>query len=251
MLKKVLNNYKSRSCLATNPYHNDVYIVEYPKSGITWLSNIIANLSLLESNRMEIANFCSGLLYIPDIHISRFIGPMPYNSPPVRFIKSHDSYNPYYNFVIYLARHPLHVMKSYYRHISQRNTNYHVSFMDFIKDKKYGITKWKNHINNWLTGSHTSQRIYLIKYEDLLKNTYLSISELFDNYGWCYNEDNIIKAIKLSSIENMKKSETLFKLKNPRYNACSVKESFNFENLEEAESFVHFHCRNELELLGY
>ena len=33
-----------------NPKHDDVYIVEFPRSGITWLSTLIANVNLLASS---------------------------------------------------------------------------------------------------------------------------------------------------------------------------------------------------------
>ena len=251
MIKKLVQNYKSKSCFASNPSHNDVYIVEYPKSGITWLSNIIANLSLLESNRNEVANFCSGLFYIPDIHISRNIGPMPYNNPSVRFIKSHDIYNPYYNFVIYLVRHPFNVMKSYYRHIIQRNPKLNITFISFLKNKNHGILKWKEHINSWLTGGHTSQRIHLLRYEDLVKDTQFYIDELYKNFGWHCNESNLTKAIEISSIKNMKNSELVFKKNNPRYKALSVKENFEFQNLDDGEKYIMKNCEKELKLLGY
>jgi hypothetical protein len=59
--------------------HNDVFLVEFPKSGITWLSFLIAN-SLLK-NHDENVTFYNYHKYIADIHQLR--GRLPPNFKPL------------------------------------------------------------------------------------------------------------------------------------------------------------------------
>lgn len=87
-------NFKNNIFYPRNPRHDDVYIVELPKSGITWLSTIIANINLLESNEKIKITFYNVHQYIPDIHSSLNINYHPlWSFPKFRFIKSHDTYN--------------------------------------------------------------------------------------------------------------------------------------------------------------
>ena len=167
LVKRVVNFpyrlYKQREynkTTASNPQHNDVYIVEFPKSGITWLSTLLANVALVSSGRKEIANFTAAHLYIPDIHLTRNISEPIYHTPPVRLIKSHAKFNPNYLFVILLVRHPLNVMKSYYRYLRELGVNVG-DFNNFIQSEKYGIPEWKRHVNSWLTGGVIAQRLHL------------------------------------------------------------------------------------------
>jgi hypothetical protein len=86
LLRPIYKRYVPR-----NPKHDDIFIVEFPKSGITWLSNIIGNIELLLNNKKENITYYNVVKYIPDIHQVR-------NAPINRFsdrtfIKSHLKYN--------------------------------------------------------------------------------------------------------------------------------------------------------------
>ncbi len=112
---------RERKTIPINPLHSDLYLVEYPKSGATWLSTILANTALIESGKTERATFVTARKYIPDIHISRDIGELGYTIPSNRIIKSHDLYNSRYCFVIYLVREPFDVMTSYYNFMMKKS----------------------------------------------------------------------------------------------------------------------------------
>ena len=88
-----------------NPKHDNIYLVEFPKSGITWLSFILGNIELALAGRNDEFITFYNHQYIVDVHqlrnteINRFL--------KRTFIKSHSTYNPYYYyFVIYLIRNP-------------------------------------------------------------------------------------------------------------------------------------------------
>jgi len=214
---KVIRDYKYNKFYPNNPRHDDTYIVEFPKSGITWLSTLIANINLLESNENAYATFYNIHQYIPDIHTSKDLHYKPlWNFPKYRFIKSHDIYNKNYNFVIYLIRDPYRVMNSYYLFTQQLGI-FNGTFDEFVKNPNYGIEKWINHVESWLNRDISSQRIHLIKYEDLINNTLDIMKNLYDDLGIKVSLTNINKAIELSNINNMKISEEKHCLNNPHY----------------------------------
>jgi hypothetical protein len=55
--QRVLARRRDNKMMPKNPRHDDFYVVEFPKSGITWLTAILANVALIESGRKEIASY--------------------------------------------------------------------------------------------------------------------------------------------------------------------------------------------------
>jgi len=218
VLRKILVNIKDAKYYTNypnNPKHDDVYIVEFPKSGITWLSTLITNVNLLESNEKVNTTFYNIHQYVPDIHTSKDLHSEPlWSFPKYRFIKSHDQYNKKYNFVIYLIRDPYRVMNSYYLFMTQLGS-FNGTFEEFVKHPKYGVKAWLNHINSWLKRGATAQRIHLVKYEDLVDRPYDMIQNIYTNLGISISSENINKAISLSNVISMKKTEELNNLNNP------------------------------------
>ena len=240
-----------KSTTAKLPQHNDFYVVEFPKSGITWLSALLANMALIESGRREVASFNSAHLYVPDIHISRTIGAVAYASPPVRFIKSHARFNGNYIFVIYLVRHPLDVMKSSYRFNRESHGDIFGSFSDFCKSKKHGVTAWKSHVDSWLVGRVLAQRLHLVRYEDLLENAVQELKSISDNFGWNISDATLERSVDLSSMMSMKKNETLARARNPRYSMTFIGGLNDFEVRADTVEFVQDACTSQLRMLGY
>ena len=220
MIRNSLKNLKNKKYYRfypLNPRHDDVYIVEFPKSGVTWLSTLIANVNLLESNEKVQATYFNLHQYIPDIHASLDLNNKPlWSFPKYRFIKSHDVYNKNYNFIIYIIRDPYRVMNSYYNFTTQLGI-FDGTFEEFVKHSQYGIKAWLKHINSWLEKSVTSQKIHLVRYEDLLKQPFDEIKKIYKNLGLSINENFIRKSIDLSDINNMQMTEELHKNNNPNY----------------------------------
>lgn len=219
LLKNVINikNQKYFKFYPKNPKHDDVYLVEFPKSGITWLSTIIANINLLESKEKIQATYFNLHQYIPDIHTCSNLSYAPlWSFPRFRFIKSHDVYNQKYNFVIYIIRDPYRVMNSYYNFKLQLG-DFNGTFEDFVKNPKYGIKAWLKHVDSWLSKGVTNQKIHLVKYEDLLTQPYEELKKIYNNLGLNVEDQNIKKSIDLSNMSNMKLYENVHKKHNPNY----------------------------------
>ena len=248
-IHRPIQQFKYNKTTAKQPRHNDVYIVAFPKSGITWLSAMLANAALLSSDHREVANYITTCMYIPDIHISRDIGDTIYQRPPVRMIKSHSAFNPNYNFVILLVRHPLHVMKSYYR-FTRESGRTTPDFSDFIRSEQYGLSRWRQHVNSWLNNDCAHQRLHLCKYEDFIENPGGQLTNIINNFGWMLTPDAVQKAICRTDVETMKKSESLYRKNNPNYSIHFVQGGDIKVSKNDIE-YVNATCSDELKLLGY
>lgn len=254
LLSKVNRSFQQVILTASNPCYSDLYIVEYPKSGVTWLSILLANSALISSNRLERATFSTKQLYVPDIHINRHICAPVYDTPPQRMIKSHSLYNKNYIFVIYLVRHPFTVMQSFYTYLIGLNVNL-PSFEEFIFTTKYGLPAWKKHINSWLNRPNNGKLLYLVRYEDMIKDPNLEIDKISQNLGWNLPKNAIDEAVKISSKEVMSRQEYLYAKHNPRYSLKFVGSSMQlFMSEDERDCLyqqVEDYCASELKLLGY
>jgi hypothetical protein len=152
----------------------DVFLVSYPRSGNTWVRAIIAGIlfSKPPDSLAELAN------YVPDIHRL----PPRRHVLPAEFyvIKSHEPYAPgphefgKYHRAIYLIRHPLDVLLSYYRYMSYV-AGYEGKVRDFSSEWVQGEVwpgQWSAHVESWFrwrdeTGAQEQQFLFL-RYEDLL-----------------------------------------------------------------------------------
>ena len=199
--------------IPSNPMHDDIYIVEFPKSGITWLQHIIGNIEIelagLKGEYVTMYNFHK---YVPDLHqlrgadIRRFL---------LRtFIKSHCEFNPYYFFVVYLIRNPYDVMVSYYNFLI--NHGYKDEFKVFVKGER-GIQAWKRHVNSWYYKKNEVQRMHFIRYEDMLINAEKEITELYRNLGVDIPPEVLENALNFSSMDRMREAENLLTEKNWNY----------------------------------
>ena len=250
-VKKKLKYFSYKETLPLNPMHDDIYVVEFPKSGITWLQHILGNIELqLAGYKNEFITYYNHHKYLPDIHqiresnINRFLNRT--------FIKSHSEYNPYYYFVIYLVRNPIDVMISYYNFMLAYG--YKEDFFTFVKNEQYGIKAWKNHINSWMYNKVDAQRIHLIRYEDLVSNTLKTIKNLYINLGVEIGDSIIEMAIEKSNLHNMKKYEDHYKKYNPnarKMNFVGKEGKIKKENImkKEVENYIRNMCYVELNML--
>lgn len=199
-----------KDLLRDNRRNDDIYLVEFPKSGGTYLSFILNNIYiLLKKNEKESITFLQN--HIIDI----FIG----DSEGRKIVFSHTYYNPYFKAVIYLLRNPFDVMVSYYNY--ERDYGGPMYKSDFRKFVKSVIHEWKNHVNGWLL-EPVQLGMHFLKYEDLLKNPVGEIKDIYQNFGLNVDINIIEKALELSSIKNMKESEEFFKKHNPSYKISFV-----------------------------
>lgn len=268
ILNSKIGNIIQKNILITKkeyiPLQNDLFIAEFPKSGVTWLSTILANIEVLslqegsttfhEANNISFYNlecFVSDIhLGLPSTHISTILGG--------KIIKTHDKTTLNYHRAIYLYRHPTQVMRSYYRMCKgHKIISEETSFREFIEDDNKGIKAWKRHIHGWLFNSSPSQRLFFLSYENLMRNTFQCVKEIYDCFGLTKVPDSFIsQAIERSEISRMQNSEEKLKEKDLRF---QVRYDINYRFVKgrkevtdpENDKFIIDLCKHELEILGY
>lgn len=235
--KEKLQYLKHYKTIPLNSTNSDLYIVEFPKSGITWFTTILVNSFLLQSNIKIRATHYNLEQFIGDIHQSRNISEnniFPY----YRLIKSHDIYNPYYRHVVYLIRNPFSVMNSYYLFTAYRN-RFKGSFSEFIDHPKFGIQKWIEHVDSWINPKK-EMKFHLVKYEDLHDNAFLVMKNLFINLGLGIDDAIVENAIEKSSFNNMKKDDN-------HYRNFSPYRKYDFVREGQKKSKIDEKCKKSIE----
>jgi hypothetical protein len=231
--------FKRDIILPTNVRHDDVFIVEFPKSGITWFSTMLTNLLCLLNNRDIAITHYNIQQFIPAFDRRGCnIGPPLFEYPGYRFLKSHSRYSPKYRQVIYLLRNPYSVMQSYYRH-EIRRWAFSGSLEHFIEDKQRGIESYKKHVESWLMSNVSPTRLHLIRYEDLRARPLTELLELSKNLGLDgVSQDIAEKAISRSEIEKMRESEALYTQRHPSYQSGFVRTGRMMPTSEEMPDHV-------------
>lgn len=230
--------YKRIKYFNSTPAHirqDDIYLVEFPKSGITWLSFILANIIQLKAEPAVGVNFFNFTQIIADINYSKY--PRSMNNPfGSRIIKSHSRYNPFYTHVIFLIRNPFNVMLSYYNFLNKLG-HIDMDFAKFLKHKKFGIDAWVKHTESWLKTNTGGHRFCMIKYEDLVDNTFETVNRLINLLGWQVDDSIISKAINQSSLKAMRVAEEEYSVLNPKYRLNFVRKKENKISQLDQESF--------------
>jgi len=140
----------------------DIFIVGYPKSGNTWMQNLLAGLVYgLDPEYMPVDLFDH---FVPDVHqlhyYRRFGTPMHF--------KSHSLPHPEYRRVIYLLRDGRDVMVSFFHHLSAFPHDGEIEFADMVRTgRNLFPSKWHEHVNAWQSNPYNAE-IMILKYEDLL-----------------------------------------------------------------------------------
>lgn len=206
-IKNILD-YKHLRLTPKKQSHDDLYLVSFPKSGSMWLSFLMANINALQSSSLNKITHFNIENWITDIHYTRNVSEsLKFRFPFYRIFKSHSKFNPYYRSVIYLIRDPRDVMISYHKFLLQLNS-YSGSLSDLIRDKKYGIREWAEHLDSWWNLKSTTSSIQFVRYEDMKDNSFKILDDLYSkSLGLNINPEIIRQAITESNFEKLKNEE--------------------------------------------
>src|SRR5574341_635303 len=184
----------------------DVFLVTYPKSGTMWVGFLLANI--LHGRQSPSLNLRTYLKYIPDINqlyygngdLSEYS-----NNPNPRFFSTHAPYDPAFSRVIYVMRDPRDVMVSYWYHTKLMKPSFDLSLEDFIVSDDQWPNLWHEHVKGWVLEKH--ERVFVMKYEDLMANTFSATKKMLDFINYQFDEQIVLHAVEMSKFEKMKSLE--------------------------------------------
>jgi hypothetical protein len=193
---------------------DDLFVVEFPKSGVTWVTFLLANVHKLMSGDRRNVTWFNINDFVPDVQVVRHVPQPILPVPGYRCFKSHSPYIWHYRKVIYLVRDPRNVMVSYWTFLQSLGA-WQGTLPQFVRDPEHGIETWVRHVGGWLERVDAAASFTLVKYEDLLANPVAELGRLYDLLGIAAGEDLLAQAVELSSIERMRRLEAVFSARHP------------------------------------
>jgi hypothetical protein len=194
-------------------FHDDVFIVSYPRSGNTWTRFLIGNL-LYQDDPITFSNVESRIpeIYFNPDHVMRRL-------PRPRILKSHECFQPRYRQIIYIVRDPRDVCVSNYHHnVKAGNIPDNYPMDEFVPrflraefDTQFG--SWADNVGSWLAMRENSENFLLLRYEDMKQDATRELTKVA-NFLHRFSFRNIeatpqrlARAIALSTPERMRELE--------------------------------------------
>lgn len=178
----------------------DVVICGYPKSGNTWVQNLFAG-----------AFFGVSTEYMPDALSQELVPDLDYKitykrlHPDQMFFCTHGYPNPLFRNVVHLVRDPRDVMASYAAMNAGLGRTASVEDMVLRGEDLY-FGRWHEHTRAWLDNPHGA-RVVTLRYEDLLASPVDEIERVLKEFAIDRPRDVIERAVKGSSLAQMKRKE--------------------------------------------
>ena len=244
---------------------SDLFLAEFPKSGVTWISTLItaieSTVSPFFGNAHEKKDATPGFgrlsTLIPDDSLESSLGNAESAIFGGRVIKTHSEWRPCHQRSVYLYRHPGHVMVSYWTMLrAYRDPNASIGLEEFCLHQKFGLPAWKNHINSWINKSSPSATIVFLSYEQLLENTSRCLKNILTAFGRSISQDLIDHAVQASDRKKMSEAEQFLIQNDIRYRIRFEKnyrfvglENRNASLIQSIEPLVKQVCKEELDHL--
>lgn len=199
--KKIERRTRLLPIYRTDP--EDIFIVGYPKSGNTWMQNLVAGIVFGIDPRLTPDSLIQDL--VPDVHAQRWY--RRYGTP--MFFKTHHLPRPEYRRVIYLVRDGRDAMISYFHFLSAINK----SEPDFLKMVSNGgglfPCRWHEHVEAWTANPFGAEMI-TISYESLKEKPIDKLQELCSFARLERNRDSLEAVVQDCSFDVMRDKERKF-----------------------------------------
>ena len=238
---------------------DDIFVVSFFKSGNTWTRFLLANLLYPERP----VTFTNIERSFPDIYQFQYQDYRKLPSP--RVIKSHECFDPRYGRIIYIVRDPRDVAISLYhflRKLKKIDDTFPLETYAsdwFIRGKGSGRT-WREHVGSWLLNprifsqvagfspgsakkftlddlgaSDHGRQFLLLRYEDLLSDPYAGVVRMATFLNLQVSDDQIRRAIELSSVKEMSKLEQ--RDRDKWFMTQNTRKDINFVRVAKAEQW--------------
>jgi hypothetical protein len=154
----------------------DIVLASYPRSGVTWMQNLVAGLLYGVCPELTPNSVIQHL--VPDVHQTQFYR----RHQATCFLKSHLGPQPNYRRVVHLVRDGRDVIVSH-RHFLSAVEQREVDFGELIGPRAtVWPCKWHEHTEAWESNPYGAE-VLLLRYEDLRADTVGSLRRLCEFAG--------------------------------------------------------------------
>lgn len=162
------------------PAVNNIRVCEFPKSGGTWLSQMLSEVLELPYPRNNRLPFSQCIQH------EHFIGPTDYKTIVLVRDGRDVMVSAYFHFLIAEHNRPPHLLKKWRGLMNVEDINNvqkHLPKFIEVFSKNYKVASrpidWASHINSHII----SKKVLIIKYEDLLLNAELELEKIINWYN--------------------------------------------------------------------
>ncbi len=184
---------------------DDVYLMNHPRSGSSWLRCLVTSYVRESPITPELAAET-----VPGVIRPRLIPSVMPKTPETVLIRSHAAYTKIPARVIYLMRDGRDALLSFYA--LRRKTEPPSSWVHsvtpgefFLKNAKYG--PWHEHVLGWLNGLQAwpPDRFLVVRYEDLVRETESQLGTIVEFLGFSADPKRLERAVAWNSKEALSK----------------------------------------------
>lgn len=215
-----VNDYLSRSI----PKSRKNVIVSYPKSGRTWLEQLIIHVVIenYELKDSHVEHFNELIAKHNDIKIPYVLLTHAYSSWEDLYILDEneickvDKQSQAGEKTLFLYRDPRDVLVSSYYHLRYRNGIHWISPSDMINNPIVGLHKIVRFMNEWLTYTLQNNNCMMLSFEEIKADSMKALNKVCEYFDIKSEEGAQKKAIEKCSFEAMQGKEKNNLFKSPR-----------------------------------
>uniref|UniRef100_A0A8C3BRB8 Sulfotransferase n=1 Tax=Cairina moschata TaxID=8855 RepID=A0A8C3BRB8_CAIMO len=181
--------------------HDDLLIATYPKSGTTWLSEILD--MIYHDGDVEKCRRDAIFNRVPFLEMK---GAHPTDPAPPGLLPGEGLGCPQ---VIYMARNPKDVVISYYYFYQMAKMHPDpgmlAEFLEAFMNGKVAYGSWYEHVRGWWEKRQEKQLLYLF-YEDMKKDPRREVQKILQFLGKEVVEETVARILHHTSFQEMKKN---------------------------------------------
>ena len=181
---------------------DDVFLVGFPKSGNTWMQNLVAGV--LYGILPEYAPGSLIQELVPDVHYKTHY---QRHGHTICF-KSHFLPRPEYRRVIYIIRDGRDALVSFW-HYHKAVTGEEIHFDRLVEMPVYEFGTWPEHVTSWLRNPYGANMI-TVRYEDLKRDGAAELERVARFLGLERDREFLTSVVTSCGFQKLRSNEKLF-----------------------------------------